>query len=522
MHLVVTMPQSVQVSKLWSYRAIALWLLFILALVFALTVNLDSTPPVWWDEGWTLTVARTWVERGYYARLLDGQIAPPGLEAAFPTTASVALSFRLLGVGLWQGRLVPVVFTLGAMALTYYLARQLYSPKVALATLFVLLLLPMNPIVMGRQVLAESTMLFFLIAGYACLFLTFKKSLWFLALVILLWGVGLNAKAQALPFWVISLAAPLIVTLFTRRWRKAALLVLALVGSLVMSRAFISLQQVLLQGGPPPSTPLAGIYEVTAFVPDLANRLFAVLLTLEYELPIVVGLAYAAWKWKEKINQNGSDIDVEIVKLALFTFAGSWLAWFLLLANAGIARYLYPPAFVASIFVASLLYDLTDHFDFRTTIRKSAQALPRLRLNRENLSALVAVVLPPLALTVSLFLLVYFYFISSDTSAQQMAMFVNTQTPSNALIESYDSELFFFLNRRYHYPPDQVHVPLVRQDFDPSATVDYDPLIANPDYLVLGLSPFSTGWSIYDQALRSGAFKLIKQYGIYKLYERVR
>ena len=49
-------------------------------------------PMVWWDEGWTLSVARTWVERGHYGRLLDGQFAPPGLEAAFTVTGPIALN----------------------------------------------------------------------------------------------------------------------------------------------------------------------------------------------------------------------------------------------------------------------------------------------------------------------------------------------------------------------------------------------------------------------------------------------
>ena len=54
-----------------------------------------SGPPPWWDEGWTLSVARNWVERGHYGRLLDGQIAPNGLEASFWVTAPVRIPRRL-------------------------------------------------------------------------------------------------------------------------------------------------------------------------------------------------------------------------------------------------------------------------------------------------------------------------------------------------------------------------------------------------------------------------------------------
>src|SRR3712207_2846052 len=61
-----------------------------------------SAPPLWWDEGWTRSIARTWAERGHYGRLLAGELAPPGLGASFPVTGAVALSFRLFGVGIWQ------------------------------------------------------------------------------------------------------------------------------------------------------------------------------------------------------------------------------------------------------------------------------------------------------------------------------------------------------------------------------------------------------------------------------------
>src|SRR5690242_14234551 len=97
-----------------------------LALLFLGLWNL-SGPGVWWDEGWTMSVARNLAERGHYGRLLDGQLAPPGLEAAFPVTLPIALVFKLFGVGIWQGRLFGVLCTVAALALMYYLALRLYS-----------------------------------------------------------------------------------------------------------------------------------------------------------------------------------------------------------------------------------------------------------------------------------------------------------------------------------------------------------------------------------------------------------
>src|SRR6476661_3471652 len=138
-----------QAQSIGERRAALSWRMAIgpLAALALLVIGLWNlgAPGMWWDEGWTLSVARNWVERGHYGRLLDGQLAPPGLEASFVVTTPVALSFRLLGVGVWQGRLPGVLAMVLALALMYVLARGLYGPRVALGTLLALLLMPMHP-----------------------------------------------------------------------------------------------------------------------------------------------------------------------------------------------------------------------------------------------------------------------------------------------------------------------------------------------------------------------------------------
>src|SRR3954452_10513417 len=92
-----------------SYRRFSSSILLAALLLLVGLWNLAG-PGMWWDEGWTLSVARNWLERGHYGRLMDGQLWPPGLEASVTVTTAVALSFRLFGVGIWQGRLPGVVF----------------------------------------------------------------------------------------------------------------------------------------------------------------------------------------------------------------------------------------------------------------------------------------------------------------------------------------------------------------------------------------------------------------------------
>src|ERR687888_1472663 len=119
------------------YLHVGVTLLAYLTLLAMGLWNLES-PPLYWDEGWTLSVARNWIERGHYGRLLAGALAAPGFEAAFPVTAAVALSFHLFGVGIWQGRLVGVLFMVTTFSMMYYLASRLYNRQVALGALFVL------------------------------------------------------------------------------------------------------------------------------------------------------------------------------------------------------------------------------------------------------------------------------------------------------------------------------------------------------------------------------------------------
>ena len=87
-------------------------------------IHIESFPPLFFDEGWTVCVARTWVETGHHGCLLLGAPAPPSLSAHFPVVASVAASFALLGVGVWQTRVVGLLYTFGALLLLYAVTQQ--------------------------------------------------------------------------------------------------------------------------------------------------------------------------------------------------------------------------------------------------------------------------------------------------------------------------------------------------------------------------------------------------------------
>lgn len=497
--------------------------LFLLVL-FLETINIESAPPIWWDEGWNFTIARNWVENGFYGRFLAGSPIPISPTNGFPVIAPVALGFKLFGIGIWEGRVLFTGYSLGAMALIYQLAIRLYGRTVAQGTLLVLMLMTafpdLHPILMGHQALGDTPAMFYLLAGYSCFSTTRKQPLWVIA-AVLFWTSALVTKLQVLPFWLASLLVPLAVCVYKKNWRVAGLIGCALIAAMIGSRLLLILLELLLKSPTLPTAQLNGLYQVTALVTEIPARLFALIVTFEFGVPTLLGITYGVWKYVRSRDNFEANTDSEVVKLALLVLASSWFAWYVTL-SVGWIRYLFPATFVGSIFVAAMCYDLTNGFNLAATIRQSGSVFSEFRFKRKNMGALLVVVLVATTVPRSLTMLYKAYFLDADVSAQEVARFINTQTPPKALIETYDSELFFLLQRPYHYPPDQLHVDLVRRTFlyDDGVLINYDPLAANPDYLVVG--PHSKQWHLYDPILNTGAFRLRHAYNRYDIYERVR
>ena len=491
-------------------------LFVVVLLVVGLTVNLSSTPPLWWDEGWTLSVARNWVELGHYGRLLDGQPAPRGLEATFPVTASVALSFFVSGVGIVQARLVAVIFTLVAFTLLYELAMRFYNRSIGVATVLAVVFMSahveVNPVIMGRQVLGEMPALCFLLAGYLCFIFAEKRLVWMMAAVCF-WALALFTKVQILPFWASALTGGLLFALVRRQWKSAKIFCIALVGSVAI---YLSGQYLFLHTVP--SSTVSGLTQSIALVLLKEVRVGALLQMLKFGLPTLLGLCWGLWSVVKSRGQLQPH--TELVRLSFLFLAASWLAWYVAL-SVGWPRYVLPPVFLGSVFLAGMLDDWTDHFNLSDTMGRAGTALKRFRLQRKNLAALVATILIAMSLGQTLTVLYGAYVVQADSSIKDTLRFLNTATPRDALIETYESELFFLLHRRYHYPTDQVHVDLIRRNsLGQRIKIDYDPLAADPDYLVVGRQ--NKFWEFYDAHLKNDTFRLLETNGRYEIFERVR
>jgi hypothetical protein len=442
------------------------------------------------------------------------------LNIGFPAVAPVALSFRLFGVGIWQGRLPGVLFTIGAICLLYHLALRLYDRKVALGTLFVVVFmsgkLELHPFFMGRQAQGEMPAVFLLLAGYD-IFLSWRRCpLLFLPLAALFWGLAAATKMQVLPFLVAGLAVPIVVGIVRQRWRTVVPILAGLCGFLACFWLFRWVQEGLLQTDMFPQK--TALYSTIAIVPLLSVRAQSAAALLLLGLPALLGVCYSAWQYGTGKTKLPLDDDTDIVRQSLFFLVTSWMAWYLLL-SIGWSRYLFVPVFAGSMFAAVMLCDLTSGFSIPATVKSAADTILRLRFNRSNIFSLVAVLLFAF-LPITIFNL-YIGYANPDRSSREVADFLNAATPPDALIETYDMELFVLLNRRYSHPPDDVHLRLIRHIYlDRNVEVGYDPLAADPDYLVVG--PIGRFTRLYDPILQAGSFRLILEGTRYQVYERIR
>jgi hypothetical protein len=498
--------------------------IFLPVVITGLLAWYDSVPPLWWDEGWTLNVARNWVETGHYGHYLYREPAPPSLAASFPVVAPVALSFRLFGVGIWQGRLPGLLFAIGSLALIYLLAERLYGKQTGAGALVVLLFLPgaqnLHPLFVGRQVLGEMPAMFYLLGGYLCLYLALAKKPVYMIGGILLWGAAVSAKTQVLPFWVVSLLVPAGIAL-SKGWRRhSALICLAMAGAWLSSRLIPAIQDLLVAAPLLPKTPVAGLNFVTGFVIDPQVRIVAILLASTMGLHTCLGLIrafyHSLYVWKQPVEDPAS----EIVRLALLLLAGSWFAWYILFGMFW-PRYLFPAVFLGSIFTYQMIVAFSSQLRRETKHTGIQRPLFQNLRTRYNLQ--------PFLLVLALGIVVPLTWISMLNSFQpaargtlgEVVAYLNTETERDARIESYDSELFFLLERSYHFPPSELSVDLIQRGLvDPSTPIDYDPLAWDPDYLVTG--GFSKQWGVYNKVLSSGVFHLVKTFPGYEIYARVR
>ncbi|HPV82103.1 MAG TPA: glycosyltransferase family 39 protein, partial [Nitrospira sp.] len=484
--------------------------------------HIESFPPLFFDEGWTVCVARTWVESGHYGCLLLGAPAPPSLAAHFPVVASVAASFALLGVGVWQTRLVGLLYTFGALLLLYAVTRRLYGRSVSIAALALVILVPLkwsiHPLYLGRQVLGEMPLLCFLLAGFLCFLRSSQQPVWRLA-AMACWAVALMTKAQVVPFLLASFAGTMVILGFRRNWSTVWEMGLVMIGSWGGFQFLVEAKNWLLSGHTMANPSADGMTEAIAlvFVPAIRLETIQYLFVAWAEYP--VGLAYAAWRL-HRTPASGSQASVEqTAKLMLLLLAGSWLAWFAFL-SAGEPRYALPGLLLGAPCAAVFFHDVTRGFNGGYLLKTLAGLVRGRGATAQEPKAAVVVVLLVIMGWGAVQERYAFRAREDDRDLFAVTQYLNTATPPTAVIETYDSELFLFLNRPYTYAFPRHLVEIIRRDQGQAQAVTYDPLQSKPDYLVVG--EYGRWAGFYKPLVAQHRVRLVTTIGRYQIYEPVR
>jgi 4-amino-4-deoxy-L-arabinose transferase-like glycosyltransferase len=512
----------------YKIAAVALCLLIFASLLH----NLQHLPQPWFDEGWALSLARNWVVLGHYGHLLLGEPVPSTiLNTGFPAIAPIALSYQLFGIGIWQGRLPGALFMFGACVLLYHLAQRLYGRKIAVWTIAVSLIFPMHhylhPVFVGRQALGEAPAIFYLLAGYSIMFAIWHRGGIYTLAPPLFFGLALQTKPQLLPFWIASLLVPSLWLVWQRRPAETRFLSISLILSLAFSLAISWGVRWLVDPGAVGTAASGDPYAMTrnidilltyVLVLDPAFRIDTVLaiLGLTIGVPTIIGAAYVGFNQMSHIWRNRA-VDVHSIwTLILWTFVVTWLGWFFLL-SIGFVRYLFPAVLVGSIFTAKAFSEIMLGFDFGAIIRRLAKNLHERRLGLRSIGLLAVTVLFFFWSITTVSLSYKLLFSNPVDAYSQVLTFLNNETPPTAVIEAYDSELFLFLERDYHYPPDRIqHILNRNHAFGENRPLDYDPISADINYLVAGLT--GQWWSLYDPWLAGDEFHLVYQNGNYQVY----
>ncbi|HND03588.1 MAG TPA: hypothetical protein PK782_16040, partial [Nitrospira sp.] len=326
-------------------------------------------------------------------------------------------------------------------------------------------------------------------------------------------------KAQVAPFLIASFVGTIVILTLRRNWSAVRQLALVLIGSWAGFRFLIEAKNWLLSGHTMAHPSTDGMTEAIAlvFVPAIRLETIQYLFVAWAEYPL--GLAYAAWRLHRTPASRDEESVAQTAQIMLLLLAGSWLAWFAFL-SAGEPRYALPGLFLSAPFAALFVCEATRGFDVRYLLRTLAELVPGRRVTPQGLKAAVVVLLLAIMGWGAVQERYAFRAREDDRDLFAVTQHLNTTTSPTALIETYDSELFLFLNRPYTYALPKHLVEIIRREQGQAQAVTYDPLQQNPDYLVVG--EYGRWAGFYKPLIAQNRVRLVTTIGRYQIYEPVR
>jgi len=478
----------------------------------ALVINLGAYPAAWHDEGSRTNAARTLAERGLYGTYTTAGFRPfdPYITSGPMDVLAVATSFKLFGLGVVQGRLGLLPFAVLAVVSLLAIASFVFGPKIGLLAALTVLAVPaidgVSLLLLGRQVLGEVPSLALILAGLYLWFRSWSAAThWPLALFAgLALGLGLLSKTSLALAVLPALGMVALGRWLTRRshWLDLLVPIATAVGVLLGWRL---LEYVF--------TPPAIYAENVATLADAVRTL---ILTRAggQALPksgllltglMLLGAAGAAWRLTRARRTLSLLTEAQWAEATLALIAVCYAAWYALL-SIGWPRYAFFGEMIGLLLAGGCAWDLLWRAQrFTQWDPKRAYSIS---------AAAVAVI----ALGVNTWPVVTH---PGDDAPQQVASYIDTHIPPQAVIESWDWELDALTSHwQFHHPPAALEYLADRQLFMERTdfNLGYDWLPADPDYVIVG--PFSDWTKLYAPQVLQQQFVLATQIGPYRVYRR--
>jgi 4-amino-4-deoxy-L-arabinose transferase-like glycosyltransferase len=516
-------------SKSYGKRWLLILLggLFISIITFLLVYRLNSWPSVWWDEGWYLDAARNWIEKGHLGHFISGQPIPPRIPVRFPVVVLVTLSMKVFGVGVWQARLPIVITTILSLFLFTYLSSKIYNRKVALVAIITLLISSrdVNPIIQGRQILAEMPMMFYILGGYVMMWLAIKRTPFWGLGSALFFGLAIHSKLQVPPFWLVSMILAIWMAAKTMQYSRIKIFLGVGMGSIAFYVLILLIQNKAMPGSFGDPALINILFNSVILVLTAPVRKLALFNGVMYALPQIIGVVWAGkqtltalfvGKAKDKDLIHQDEVDKEIFRAALWGLAASWGVWYFLMALYWM-RYMLPSFIFGCIFFVAFLENITNGFDMRFFVRNASALLLGREFKRANFLAVITLLAFSLILGSSI-KSTYFTLITQDPNPNLVDDYLKNKIPPDSRVETFESELIYLApEMNFHYPSDLVSMQLIRKwCIDPQLIIDYNPLNPKPEYIISGW--YDQTNHLYDEVLAQGLFKLEADIGGYKIY----
>ena len=473
--------------------------------------NLTDYPLTWFDEGSHLHVPKTLIRFGVYADYSSEGFRYYGPTVGVGPTVMLPIAgvFALFGIGLLQARIVMALYLCAMVYVFYRLADTLGGRRVAWVSLLLLVSSRgISVIEYGRQVLGEVAGFLFLVVGLWLWLRHWEKArVKTLVMIGLMFGLSIITKYQ----YLIVIAAMIGLSwLLDVAYYKKAFHKTFLIPGLIAGICFFLWQayQVVYLG---PSTVAENLTQFRQFISGAALVFSPALIKrgIQQLFDLFGGYGFFISLPRNRDAQRWGVLFV-LVFVNLIWYVAASISWL---------RYAFPGLAIMTLFAARFFVQLTDQFKLEWTgIKKlfsvgnlsTLQTAARLALT----VWLAVMILVPLAQTLADIIF------PPENTPLEMAKYLDQNIPKDVLIETWEPEMGFLTDHKYHYPPQILlnsAVQYIWTQGQPPSEHYHFVQQEKPAYVLVG--QFSRWVQLYPIELIQENYQLETTIGAYELYK---